>query len=861
MKDSLTKRSIAKNISASFLMRLIYIIVTFMTRSIFIEILGVKILGLNAVFSNILSMLSLTEMGLNSAILYSLYSQLAKKDEEKMSAIIFFYRRLYRIIGGIILILGILVMPFLQYLKGIDEVGINSYLIYLLLLLNSVITYYLSYKTILLEADQRVYLVSIVKYSSLISMNFFQIILLKIYGNFYIYLILNIIFNVFSNLILISIVDKKYIFLKVNKKIKLNSADQKSILKNCSALFIHRVSGFIVFGTDNLLIAYFSTIRNVGLYDTYYLIINNSNIIIKEVLNALRSTIGNIVAISNKDSSYEIYKVINFACFFFYAFGTANLYILISPFITFWLGKQYVINENIIIIVLLNFYITGLRTVILMYKDANGLFTNDVVKAVLEALFNLIFSVLFAHKYGMLGVFIGTLLSTILTSFWFEPYLVFKLYFKVKLIEYWKDYFIKFGMLLLIILICKTIFQHIYDVTDFILASIANAAISLSLLVLLNIKRKEFQFILKKIKFIIGGLGYMLPRRQMEVKMKEKLVSIVLPIYNSEKYIKDSLESILNQTYKKLEIILINDCSTDRTKELIDGYKDNRIKIINNEANMGISRSLNKGISLAKGVYIARMDSDDICIPTRIKEQVNLLKNNPEIDICGSFVKTFGISNRISVYPITSEEIRINLMFGCSMAHPTIMFRRRIINDYIYSENSKVEDYKLWVDLSQKGFKLYNLPKPLLNYRVHEDSLSHIKADDEKKRKLVSDYITILKYANKCFIKRDLSDEEVAYLFLSPDMLLEKEINYDLLLPVFENYYNYCKKVIDPNELRICKEALSKKLYEKAVMMSLKGIFSVHLFRTASFNIYRNSAKKNLILLYLTFKNRFLKGK
>ena len=338
--------------------------------------------------------------------------------------------------------------------------------------------------------------------------------------------------------------------------------------------------------------------------------------------------------------------------------------------------------------------------------------------------------------------------------------------------------------------------------------------------------------------------------------MKEKLVSIVLPIYNSEKYIDDTLKSILDQSYKNLEIILINDCSTDRTKELINQYSDIRIKIIHNEVNLGIAKTLNKGISLANGNYIARMDSDDICFPTRIEEQVKFLESHPEIDVCGTFVQTFGLSERISTYPITSEEIRISLMFGCCMAHPTIMFRSRIINDYIYSENSKVEDYKLWVDLTQKNIKFYNLPKPLLKYRVHEDSLSHIRSDNEKARRLVSDYIATLKYANKSMINLELSEDDVDLLFLYPDMLIGKKINYDMLLHVFEKYYNYCKRMLNPNEIIICREALSKKFYEKAVMMSLTGRFSTKIFRKASFNDYRNSMKKNLILLYLAFKNR-----
>lgn len=272
---------------------------------------------------------------------------------------------------------------------------------------------------------------------------------------------------------------------------------------------------------------------------------------------------------------------------------------------------------------------------------------------------------------------------------------------------------------------------------------------------------------------------------------------------------------------------------------------------------MGIAWTLNRGIAEAQGDYIARMDSDDICFANRIEQQVKFLEDNNDIDICGSFVKTFGIRERVSIYPITSDEIRINLMFGCCMAHPTIMFKRRIINEFVYSLTSKVEDYNLWIDLVNKGYKFYNLPAPLLYYRIHESSLSCLKGNDDKKKRLVSDYIKTLKRANNELIGMKLDNEEIQELFLNPDMVLNLKSDLDAVLQTFEKYYEFCLNIMNENDLAICKKALSVKFYEKAVLFSIRGKFTNTKFIKAKFNIYSRDLKKNAVLFFLTIKSNF----
>ena len=161
------------------------------------------------------------------------------------------------------------------------------------------------------------------------------------------------------------------------------------------------------------------------------------------------------------------------------------------------------------------------------------------------------------------------------------------------------------------------------------------------------------------------------------------LVSVILPVYNSEKYIFEAIESVLNQTYKNIEIIVIDDCSTDTSAEIINNFNDNRIRYYKNEKNSGIVYSLNRAISLAKGKYLARMDSDDICLPNRIQEQVNFLNIHPEILIVSSWFMTFGDAEGIVKYCCDPDEIKCKLLYSLQLLHPGWMFRRDLFEKYI----------------------------------------------------------------------------------------------------------------------------------------------------------------------------------
>ncbi|MES9901328.1 MAG: glycosyltransferase [Sedimenticola sp.] len=210
----------------------------------------------------------------------------------------------------------------------------------------------------------------------------------------------------------------------------------------------------------------------------------------------------------------------------------------------------------------------------------------------------------------------------------------------------------------------------------------------------------------------------------------EILISVVMPVYNGQKYLKEALESVLNQTHKNFELIVIDDGSTDKSLEILKSYKDSRVSIVSRE-NRGLIFSLNEGIRLAKGKYIARMDADDISLPTRFHEQIALMENE-SLDICGGhyfIINGGGKYTDAVIVPTTEDNILLNISYTVPFAHGSVMIRKEILDVITYdvNENSAVEDYALWVNLIKAGCAFGNVSEFIFSYRDTGDSFSKSK--------------------------------------------------------------------------------------------------------------------------------------
>ena len=314
--------------------------------------------------------------------------------------------------------------------------------------------------------------------------------------------------------------------------------------------------------------------------------------------------------------------------------------------------------------------------------------------------------------------------------------------------------------------------------------------------------------------------------------MSNPLISVVLSVYNGEQYLSESIESILNQSYRDFEFIIIDDGSSDKSLEIIRSYNDKRIVVISRE-NRGLIASLNEGILKSKGKYIARMDADDISLPTRFEEQVEFLEKNSKVGLCGTAVIGFSDKGDESPWILSqkSKTIKSQMLFSSSLAHPTVMMRRELIvkHQLFYDENFKyAEDFELWTRFANVT-ELANLKTPLLRYRVLENSESRMADRDVQRRYEVISAITKV-YLEKLKIDNSKEESWLHFNLSTNSRMSESDISFERL----NNYFvkllkaNKQKNLFDSLEL---KKVLGKKwLWNFYYRREPKALFSKYIF-------------------------------
>ena len=436
---SRTSNSI-KNITYSLIAQIINLLCNFINRTVFVYVLGAEYLGINGLFTNILTILSFAELGIGTAIIYSLYEPLSQKDESKIKALMNLYKKAYNSIGIIILVVGAALTPFLEFfIKDMPDIPYIR-LIYLMYVANSGFSYFFSYKRSFLIADQKKYIDTFYQSVFFLLRTISQIAILLITKDFILYLGVQILLTLIENIVVSRKIDKLYPFLKEKNNEQLQKEDRQVIVNNVKALILHRVGDVTVNGTDNILISKFVGIIQVGLYSNYLLITNTLNGMFRIIFQSITASIGNMGVTEKKEKNIFIFNCIDLFGMWIYGFATICLFVLFNPFIEIWLGEEYLFRISVILIIIVSFYLKGRRQSVLTFKDAFGLFWYDRYKPVLEAVTNLILSLILVKFMGIEGILLGTVISSITTVFWIEPYVLYKYGFKSSV----KPYFVRY---------------------------------------------------------------------------------------------------------------------------------------------------------------------------------------------------------------------------------------------------------------------------------------------------------------------------------------------------------------------------------------------------------------------------------
>ena len=494
MEGSRTKNTI-QNVKTGAIVQIVNKIMAFVVRTVFIKMLNTEYLGVNGLFTNVLTILSFAELGIGTAIIFNMNKPVAENDKEKIKSLMDLYRKSYNMIGILVFVLGLFVIPFMNIIvKDAPNIKENLVIIYFLFLFNTASSYFFTYKKSIIYAHQKQSIINNIDSIFYLAKSILEIIFLVLTRNFIVYLTIQILGTLIENIIISIKADKMYPYLKEKNVKRLSENESKNIFENVKSLVIYKFGGVIMNGTDNILISSLVNVSTVGICSNYILIISSVKAIIFSALNGVTASVGNLNAVGNSKQKEKIFYLITFVNYIVYSFCAVAFIVLLNPFIELWLGKEYVLEISISIALAVSFFIEGLRNPGYTYRTTLGLFEKAKSTPYIGAITNIILSILLCKCFGVVGIFVATSIAQLVSYSWIDPYLIHKYEFKTPVSKYFKKYFgyaIMFTIIVsLTLLISKLI--TINGVGGFILKAIVVCIVPNLINLLIYYKTEEF---------------------------------------------------------------------------------------------------------------------------------------------------------------------------------------------------------------------------------------------------------------------------------------------------------------------------------------------------------------------------------
>lgn len=428
------------NSISNILLYFVTILLGIINRWAVVQILGIEYQGINSLFSNILSMLSIAELGIGTAIIYHLYRPLESHAIDELKSIMSFYKKCYYAIAFVVLFLGVLFIPFLGIFVTENPTEYPLPFIYGWFLLDVVISYLFTFKRSILIADQKNYIITICDICYQVVVKLGQVIILFVTRNFIGYLVIMVICRSIENIIINIITNQKYPFLKDRHVAPIKPEVLSDIKLKVKGAFFHKIGSFVVMGTDNLLISKFLGLTMVGIYSNYYLVINSIQSICSRTLTAATASVGHLLTEHNYEKNRLIFNELLILNGFLVTIGACGIYNVATPFISLIFGENYIISKFVLFILALNMYLQGTRIVYSIFKEAAGILYEDRFVPLIESMINIGASVFFVKFFHLAGIFMGTIASTMLLYSYTFPILVVKKILKISVRKYWKTF-------------------------------------------------------------------------------------------------------------------------------------------------------------------------------------------------------------------------------------------------------------------------------------------------------------------------------------------------------------------------------------------------------------------------------------
>lgn len=493
-----TKKAV-KNIAYNMINQVLGLVLTFISRTVFIWGFGIEYLGINGLFADVLGLLSMADLGFNTAMVYSFYKPLADDNSKKIAALISFYKQVYSIIAIAVIFIGVCLIPALPYLINVEKKIPNLNIIYLLSLINVVISYLWIYRTSILSADQKGYIITRIGMISNVVRTVLQILSIVLFRNYILYLVIGSIVAVINNIISSQISVKQYPYILSGEC--LPKAERRNIFDTIKSVFIYKISSVLLNATDNILISIIISTTAVGYYSNYLMLQNKITQFYALFFTSLTASIGNLIVTEKANKRFEVFECEQSISYIICGVVIPCYVGLINDFIRIWLGEFYILSDLVVIAIGINMYLSCVLQPLWSYREATGLYRKTKWVMLICATLNLLLSIALGETMGLSGILFASGLSRLLTYVWVEPWILYRDYFESKPYKYYVQLFGNAALIIaLTLLLNLTVGKLIYvvSVLTWIYKALLWGGISLIITLLLYCKTRGFQFIIKK---------------------------------------------------------------------------------------------------------------------------------------------------------------------------------------------------------------------------------------------------------------------------------------------------------------------------------------------------------------------------
>ncbi len=463
-------KSATRNITFGYVGQVATTIMSFVLRTVFLMHLNEQLLGVNSLYSNILAVLNMAELGIGTALNFSLYGPVARGETDKIKSYMQLYRKAYHVIALVVAGIGLALTPFLGILvKNPGNISQRDLvLFYLIFLFNTVTSYFVSYKYSLINAEQKNYIQTNILTITKIVTVFIQIIVVVATENFYLFLLTDAAVQLIQKIFVSRYLDKLYPYLKDKNVTKLAKEESDEVWKKTKALVFHKVGDVARLQTDALIISSFIEVSMAGFVDNYNLVINSVANFVNIIFNSVISSFGNLIATESKEKQFSMFKVYRFFASWVYGFSCIGFMVLLTPLIRLLWGDKWILPQAAVYCILIDYYFKGDRIVLSNYKTAAGVFEPDKYLALIQGAVNLVISIVLVQTpLGLTGVYIGTIVSGLIANVT-KPVIIYGSCFDRKAWGYFADTAKYLLSMVSVLVVCQFISNKVISDLNFV---------------------------------------------------------------------------------------------------------------------------------------------------------------------------------------------------------------------------------------------------------------------------------------------------------------------------------------------------------------------------------------------------------